>query len=198
MKGISFKFIGSLVSSRDGWAGALAVAMVLSGVRADGAAIRHEDLSSADATAMAEWSRYLKAGPSAWKDVLHPPVTPMVTSIIWHDIKTDPGGVDPMVAYLLWKQSIDPTRFAHYHPNLAPALDRIRASTPSTSLAPQGLNPPPTETSSPPSTSMTTSTPTTGEQGINPPAAPEPSTLLMVLGMAGWGIWQGRRRKSRA
>ena len=144
-------------------------------------------------TAFKEWSRDLEASPSVWKAVLHPPVTPAVRSSIWESVRTDPGGVEPMVAYLLWKQSLDPTRFAFYHPKLAPALDKILKATPTAPVAPQELNPP--STSTPGDTPSTPST-TTSEQGLNPPA-PEPSTLLVALGMAGWSIWQARRGKSQ-
>jgi hypothetical protein len=178
-----------------GWsAGILTGAILLSGFRADAAAIRHEDVSSSGATVFKEWSRYLEAGPSVWLRVLHPPVSPAIRSSIWEAVKTDPGGTEPMVAYLLWKQSLDPTRFAHYHPKLAPALEKILKATPSAPVAPQELNPTSTAT---PSTS-TTSTPITSEQGINPPEptpAPEPSTILVALGLAGWSVWQGRRKK---
>ncbi len=174
--------------------------MLLSGFRADAAAIRHEVVSSSDARVFKEWSRYLEASPSVWLRVLHPPVSPAIRSSIWEAVKTDPGGTEPMVAYLLWKQSLDPTRFAHYHPKLAPALDKILKATPTAPVAPQELNPTSTATATP-STSTTPSTPpTTSEQGINPPPeptpAPEPSTLVVALVLAGWSLWHGRRKKS--
>jgi hypothetical protein len=131
MKGISLGSFRLMGLGRHWCAGALAGAILLSGSRAGAAPIRHEDLSSADATAFKEWSRYLLAGPSVWQEVLHPPVTPAVRSAIWESVRTDPGGADPMVHYLLWKQSLDPTRFAFYHPKLAPAHpgDAHRSST---------------------------------------------------------------------
>ena len=62
-----------------------------------------------------------------------------------------------MVHYLLWKQSLDPTRFAHYHPKLAPALDKILKEAQTAPVAPQELNPPSTSTSGEtPSTPSTT------------------------------------------
>ena len=30
-----------------------------------------------------------------------------------------------MIEYLIWRRSLDPTRFASYHPNLSPALARV-------------------------------------------------------------------------
>ena len=53
-----------------------------------------------------------------WDQVAHPPVTAAVESAIWKSVRTDPGGTDRWSNFLLWKQSLDPTRFAHYHPKL--------------------------------------------------------------------------------
>ena len=53
--------------SRHWSAGALAGAILLSGIPAEAAPIRHEELSSADVTAFKEWSRYLEASPSVWQ-----------------------------------------------------------------------------------------------------------------------------------
>ncbi len=199
MKGITVKLSRIACSSRKWGALLLAAAPLLVGLPAEASAIKPVHLSETDAIAFKQWSRYLLAGPSVWTKVLHPPVTPTVRTAIWQTVKTDPGGADPMVAYLLWKQSLDPTRFAFYHPKLAPALNKIAKATPT---APQSLIPPTTTTSSgtPSSTTPTTSTGTSttpstpSEQGLNPPPIPEPGTLWIVLGMAGWGIWRSRRR----
>ena len=75
------------------------------------------------------WSKYLMGGPSVWASVPHPPITAAIRAEIWKDIKTDPGGTDLMIQWLLWKQSVDPARFAFYHPHLAPALNKITATT---------------------------------------------------------------------
>jgi hypothetical protein len=165
-------------------------------VGADAAAIRHHE-SRAEAAAVAyakipasevslfkEWSRYLLAGPETWATVEHPPWTEVVRAAAWRGIEKAPGPSDPMVDFLLWKQSIDPTRFAHYHPRLAPALHRIAMSRETTALVPpvgpstSGSN---GGTSSPP-TSPSTSEP----QNMNPPPVPEPSMLLLAAGMTAW------------
>ncbi len=51
-----------------------------------------------------------------------------------------------MVNFLLWKQSLDPTRFAHYHPKLAPVLHKISLARSSPTLTQQVM--PPTTTTS--------------------------------------------------
>jgi hypothetical protein len=119
------------------------------------------------------WSQYLLGGPSVWEKVPHPPVTKAIEAEIWRDIRSDPGGSDLMVQFLLWKQSLDPPRFAHYHPNLAPALNKLK--TPTTGSQQVG-NPPPSDGGGGPSTHT-----------------PEPSSLLLALTLTGWGLWSRRR-----
>ena len=69
------------------------------------------------------------AGPSVWSHIVHPRVTAAVEHAIWKAIRTDPGESAPWVQFLLWKQSLDPARFAHYHPKLAPCSTDRRAAT---------------------------------------------------------------------
>jgi hypothetical protein len=188
MKGISRNSARGRKSSRcwTGWA--VAGIVFVGGVPAEAVAIHHESLSPAEATAFDEWSHYLKAGPKMWERVIHPSVTPAVRGAIWESVKTDPGGADPMVRYLLWKQSLDPTRFAYYHPKLAPALHKIARSMPS---APQMLNPPPPGSGS----STGTQPPPEGNSGGTPTSpVPEPSSFLLAAGMAGWAVWRAHRR----
>lgn len=148
-------------------------------------------IPEADLATFKEWSRYLLAGPSAWAEVDHPPVTEAVRSAIWTSVRTDPGGTDPMVDYLLWKQSIDPTRFAHYHPRLAPALHRIAMArtspvvsppqSPTTTVSASGGG-----TSSPPAAS--TAPGSLEPQNLLPPSVPEPGMVLLAAGMTAWFV----------
>jgi hypothetical protein len=132
---------------------------------------------SAESAVSGSWSEYLMGGPSVWATVPHPPVTPTIESEIWQAIKSDPGASDPMVQFLLWKQNLDPERFASFHPKLAPALTKL--TTPTT--APQQLIPP------------TSTTPGSGLPPPEPQRIPEPSSLLVAFGLIGWGIYWGRR-----
>jgi hypothetical protein len=193
MKGIA-QDSESVVGSRQVWPGLLLAGGLLLGFsQAEAAPIRHRALSRADASVSQEWSNYLLAGPAVWVRILHPPVTPAIRSSIWESIRTDPGGADPMVHYLLWKQGLDPERFAHFHPKLAPALTKL--ASPQTS--PQQLLPPPTISSVVNPTSPTESSPVVSGEFLNPPAIAEPGTILLALGMAGWCVWQGRRHRPR-
>lgn len=180
-------------------AGPLVVLLACAG--AEAAAIHHQSadaeltpvkgMPASEASVFKEWSQYLLAGPSAWAKVEHPPVTAAVRSAIWTSVKTDPGGTDPMVSFLLWKQSIDPTRFAYYHPKLAPALHRIALSRTSPTLVPTVG---PSTSSSGGGTPATSTPPTSSPQNLLPPAAPEPSTLLIAAGMTAWLVRRTLRR----
>ncbi|HKI20588.1 MAG TPA: PEP-CTERM sorting domain-containing protein [Isosphaeraceae bacterium] len=130
------------------------------------------------------WPEYLMGGPSVWSHVIHPPVTPAVESAIWKAIKTDPGETSSWVQFLLYKQSLDPVRFAHFHPKLSQSLNTL--SAPPTGA--QVVNPAPSS----PSTGGTSSPETEGQQI---PGVPEPAPWLLTLAMAGWAAWW-RRHKS--
>jgi hypothetical protein len=171
-------------------AGVAAVLLACTG--ADAAAIHRASSHGVDWTTsdvrdlpdFKEWSKYLLAGPTVWAKVEHPPVTDAIRSAIWQSVRTDPGGTDPMVDFLLWKQSLDPTRFAHYHPKLAPALHRIELARSSPTLVSQAT--PPTTTTG--STGPSPTPPTVAPQNLIPGAAPEPGTLLLAACMMAWAV----------
>ena len=178
------------------------VALGLDGREASAEALRHRvaqpaavafrGMPEAEVLTFRSWSRYLLAGPRAWSAVAHPAVTPAVRSAIWTSVRTDPGPADPMVNFLLWKQSLDPTRFARYHPHLAPALRRValsRTRTPEV-VTPSG---PPSiwgttgGSTAPPTTPTTPATPPS-QGNLNPPPAPEPGMVLVAAGMTAWFV----------
>jgi hypothetical protein len=82
-----------------------------------------------------------------------------------------------MIQFLLWKQSLDPERFAAFHPKLSPALTRLAAPT----VSPQELSPSPQNDSS------------GGSSPLEPQQIPEPSALLLAACLVGWGIYWRRR-----
>jgi len=84
-----------------------------------------------------------------------------------------------MIQWLLWKQSLDPTRFAFYHPNLSSALTKL-STTPATTTGAQQVGKPPT-------TSTSGGGPVEGQQ------VPEPSTWLLALTITGCGLWWRHR-----
>jgi hypothetical protein len=144
---------------------------------------KHHEAASESQETYTTWSEFLKAGPSVWGTHEHPIWDFTVREAVWKAIKTDPGGTSPMIEFLLWKQSLDPARFDLYHPKIGPAIDKLVKTSP-------------TQVSSPPATTTPTSSTSPSEgQTLSPPGTetPEPSTWLVVIGMAGWALWRRRR-----
>jgi hypothetical protein len=169
------------------------MAVVLAGLVPVGAAPirKNHELDLNDQGVPKGWSHFLLAGPTFWETHVHPPYDFQVRMTIWNIIKTDPGGENPMIAFLLWKQSLDPARFDHFHPNIGPAIDKLVALKVSQTSTPTS-----TPSSPNPSTPGTTTTPPSEGQQLTPPTAtPEPSTWIMAIGMAGWAFWRCRRRR---
>jgi PEP-CTERM motif len=164
--------------------------VVASSAATEAAAIRkYHEADSAEDGLSQSWTHFLLGGPSFWAAHPHPLYDFQVRETIWNIIKTDPGGENPMIAFLLWKQSLDPTRFDHFHPNIGPAIDKLVAPKLSETSTP-------TSTSTSPSTSTTTTSPPSEGQQLSPPTAtPEPSTWVMTIGMAGWAFWRCRRKR---
>jgi hypothetical protein len=146
------------------------------------ASLRHTDEVRLDAEAGHSWSAYLLAGPKMWSSVIHPSVTPDVRADIWRALRSDAPESTAWVQFLLWKQSLDPERFARNHPRVAPILDRISSA----SLGSQTITP--TTTTSPDTTPLTQS------QSLTP-SVPEPGPWLLALGMTSWGLWWRRRSR---
>jgi hypothetical protein len=165
-----------------------------------GAAAKKFVLTANEARVFQVWTNYLSAGPQVWSSTHAPAFTPAVRSTIWQVLKTDTQAQslsNPMIDYLLWRRSLDPVRFTANHPNLSPALVQL--------LNPPSLptsDPPPTYTPVPQSTTAPqTVTPPSlifpSQQTVSPPAIPEPSSLLLAVGMMGWGLWWRRRMGKR-
>jgi hypothetical protein len=174
------------------WIAVGAIAVVLASIgRAEAAPIRKQhDAELAGEGIPQGWSHFLLGGPTLWAThEQHPLYDLHVRTAIWNIIKTDPGGENPMIAYLLWKQSLDPARFDHFHPSIGPAIDKLVA--PKVALTSTPPASPPSQ-----STPGTPTTPPSEGQQITPPTTtPEPSTWIMAVGMAGWAFWRCRKRR---
>jgi hypothetical protein len=169
--------------------------------RVEAAKIDHDDdASKIDPASYKTWSEYLLAGPSVWAAVAHPPLNPEIEAAMWKSIKTDPPpDTSAVVNFFLWKQSVDPKRFDHYHPNVAKALGKIEAQilTPPTTTTPATTNTStsPTDQAQQLTPGTTTTTPsTTTSSSITPEHIPEPATLLLTIAMTGYAIWWRRRQ----
>jgi hypothetical protein len=139
------------------------------------------------------WTSYLSEGTQTWSTTHAPAFTPAIRSTIWQVLKTDTQAqsiANPIVDYLEWRRSLDPTRFTHYHPSLSPALAQLLTSPslPTTVPAPTYTPVPQTAPQE-----LTSPSPPTATQSVAPPAVPEPSSLLLAAAMTGWGIWWRRQ-----
>jgi hypothetical protein len=179
------------------WLGPVALGLGLGNFhRADASAIHGADkadkVSTDDAGMNRTWSEYLLGGPSVWSNVAHPALSSAIESAMWKAIKNDPPpNTNAVVQFFLYRQSLDPARFDHYHPRVGAAMTKIKAE-----LAAQSTTPPTTATTS------TATTPTDQAQSLTPPASsspppensiPEPATLLLATGMVGYALWWRRR-----
>jgi hypothetical protein len=183
--------------------------MLFGANRAEGASTKRFVLTPQEARTFQVWSNYLAKGPQTWSTVHAPPFTPAIRSTIWQVLKSDTQAqqlTNPMIDYLLWRQSINPTRFATNHPHLSPALTQLLNSlevpstipppavTPPQATVPQGITPP--ATLIPPATqSVPPTTQSVSPQSVMPPAVPEPGSLVLAAGMIGWGVWWARRSR---
>jgi hypothetical protein len=183
-----------MTASRRLWYGCMLATVALSGVNpANASPIKHHEHAEraqriaalADAHDYRTWSHYLLAGPSVWKNVAHPDVTPAVESAIWKAFRTDATLSNRWIRFLAWRQSLDPARFDYWHPRVAVALDRMSAR-PAT----------PIQIATPPPGTPSNETPTPPTQGQSISTIPEPSAWLMAISFAAWGVWQHRRRSS--
>jgi hypothetical protein len=131
---------------------------------------RAEAVRVARAEVRAYWDNYFTKALAEHRATIRAPKALLV-------LKADADGrlpQTPMVAYLQWRMSLRPANFARFHAQLSRLLvrDRIIRSLPE----------PPVN-------------PTPG--GVNPPTVPEPSTLLMAMGIAASAVlarrWSSRR-----
>jgi hypothetical protein len=165
----------------------LAVAAIWCSATARGAAIHHDHASSlAEKASVKSWSEYLMAGPSVWSTVAHPALSSSIEASMWKSIRTDPPpDTTAVVNFFLYKQSLDAKRFDHYHPEVAKALAKIEAQL----INPTTVTSPTTAT-----TATSATSPTDQAQQLTPSVVPEPTTLFLTFGMAGYAVWRRRRR----
>jgi len=172
----------------------LGSALIVGGQPLQAAATKKLVLTPSEVQTFEVWTKFLSDGTETWSTTHAPPFTQAIKSTIWQVLKTDTAAQaisNPMIEYLEWRRSLDPTRFTHYHPNLSPALAQLLSSS-SPSL-PAGVPPP---TTTPVTPAITPATPT-GAQTVSPPAVPEPSSVLLAAAMTAWGIWWRHRIRQR-
>jgi hypothetical protein len=174
---------------------------------------------------VSDWPEFLAGGPTLWAEVAAPPIDQSVKNTIAADLDqaaANPGHIHAqalsMVQYVIWRRSLDPSRFDSNHPQYVSDLERIITSslpTPPTVTTPSTPPPPTNPTTTPPTIPPTTpSTPTitttqvppsippeeqTIPPGTIPPAIPEPSALIMTpVLLAAGALWRRRRPQAGA
>ena len=143
----------------------LAGALILGVQPLQAATTKRFVLTPAEAKTFEAWTKFLAEGTPTWSTTHAPAFTPAIESTIWQVLKTDTAAqsiANPMIEYLEWRRSLDPTRFSFYHPNLSPALAQL-LSSPSLPANP----PPPTDTPVPETT--------TAPQVLSASPSPSPS-----------------------
>ena len=156
-------------------------------------------LTPAEAKTFEAWTKFLAEGTQTWSTTHAPAFTPAIESTIWQVLKTDTEAqsiANPMIDYLEWRRSLDPTRFTSYHPNLSPALAQLLSSPSLPANVPPPTYTPVPETTTAPQVLSSPATPS-GAQSVSPPTVPEPNSLLLAAAMTGWGIWWRRRIAQR-
>jgi hypothetical protein len=108
----------------------------------------------------------------------------------------------PLVAYLHWRRSLDPTRFDFFHPRIGPLLERdllLRESSISTASTPLAQLVPPPVPSLPPAPPQPH--PFVPGPPLPPtppcPHTPEPSSALIATLLLGSGAWLRRNAGRR-
>jgi hypothetical protein len=186
----------------------------LSSVPVQAAAVKKLVLTPSEEHLFIAWTHYLAQGPQLWNKTHGPTVSPAIKSTIWAVLKTDTQEqslANPMIDYLLYRQSLHPRRFDTFHPRLGAALHQLLNSptlptnvppptytpVPVSTVASQGVTPPGPQGVAAPSTLIPPATQTV-PQNITPPAIPEPSSLIIALGMTGCGLWWRQRIRRRS
>jgi hypothetical protein len=143
---------------------------------------RFHELAVVDVQSHRTWPEYVLGGPSVWSSVPHPPLTAGVEQAIWRNIRTDPFESNPTVQFFLFRESLAPRRFDHYHPRLAIELHNIVAAA----LAQQA-------NSSASATPSTVANDQAQQLGTATQQVPEPGALIIAFVMAGYALWRRHR-----
>jgi hypothetical protein len=162
------------------WAGPIMIAISSIGLGQAEAAPIHKvyEFAGIDPDAFRTWPEYVLGGATVWSSVPHPQLTAENERAIWRAIKADPTESNPFVQFFQFRQDLAPQRFDHYHPRLALELHNIVAAA----EAQQATSTPPT------------ANPSVQAQVLGPGAeVPEPSSLLIVVGMVGYAVWRRHR-----
>src|SRR3954469_13018217 len=85
---------------------------------AECATVKKFTVPPGEAQVFRTWTKFLSAGPHNWSATHAPTFTPAIRGTIWQVLKTDSQAqalANPMIDYLLWRQSLNPVRFTANH-----------------------------------------------------------------------------------
>jgi hypothetical protein len=168
--------------------------------------------------ALAAWQSFLHGGPMLWARVNSPQIGTQIHDLMHKGLKASDPISNLNVDYLMWRRSLDPVRFDHFHPKVGHALQTMLTPTstnPGSTVAPEQIVPPtspttpPTPSSSTQAVSAQSTSPSPSSSGpqdtVTPPvtrapaaeSVPEPCGLTGTLLLIGAGVWW-RSRASNA
>jgi hypothetical protein len=188
MKGTAPRFYAARPRPTSWLIAGIAFVMVPS-FRAEAARIDTTALSRTEAHDDALWANYLAEGTHEWLTHAHPPVTPSLEASVWRSLARGTASDNAMVQFLLWRQSLDPSRFDFYHPRLAVAFAKLKSPT----VSPGTVSTPTTL----PATVVPPEVPNITPEAQVLPQVPEPSGLWIALGMLAGGAWLGGKARRR-
>ena len=79
---------------------------------------------------LSQWTNYVATGPGVWSTVQAPPVTLRVREAIAQALQSPNPTGNSSVEYLMWRRSLDPSRFDQWHPVIGPILQQLLNLTP--------------------------------------------------------------------
>jgi hypothetical protein len=167
------------VSARTRWTLVAATLLALShGLPARAGRIHSNHLHGVrtEASLGPRWARFLAGGPALWSVVRSPKIPSGLVLAMQNGELVE----TPFVEYLLWRRSLNPARFDHYHPFVGPELGM--------------LIPPPTTPVTPPGGTTSGGPPPVNPQPEN--GVPEPTGLFAFATLAAWAAVIWRRRPS--
>src|SRR4051794_35553461 len=77
--------------------------------------IRHHQVSSRSTQELRAWNNFIAGGQSLWAGARTPKISDRIRALLVRSVQGADPSSDPNVQYLLWRQSLNPARFDHWH-----------------------------------------------------------------------------------
>jgi hypothetical protein len=174
----------------------------ISRMAAEASPIKHHTVLAGRPGSVQLWTEFVAQGPAYWARVHHPTMSAQTSQTmhrVWRqELKSADPTAYPEIQYLLWRRSLDPARFDHWHPRLGQSLESLLPlpTTTSGSTPQPGQLLPTTTSATSPSTSSPATSPNVVPASVSPetvgspsggtpsPASiPEPETLTLAAAL---------------